>query len=589
MIRESKKKSMTERLMNPQEVQHVLNEQASKLRSKWRKVVTGDEKKRIRDRLKETQEEPKYVKFFDKVAFTIGVLNMGVCQYFLLNRPDLFPTWYAIIIPVILGSRYFYFRGGGMQYFMIDFCYFTIFCSMMNLLFIKNSPLFFKVCFICCTGPLTLAIPAWRNSFVFHDYDKIVSVYIHILPSMVYYTLRHNNSSIIGMNNGNNLCHMDNCDDLHIADYLVTLGLYMFWQISYLIKTEFWDKKKLDNNPELLTSLRWLAKDTKNAAAKLFLKIYRLIGIFGKDEEFDSKTLKTKAVFVIAQLLFTMVSFILTPLMYYSATFHLTYILAIITNSVFNGASFYIEVFSKRYNTHIGKIEEMHAIAKAAKVAMSELKESASAKGSSQALTSIPGCVSPGRKSRVNSTVPVLPPLTPTRASSGSVLGISLPEETYTGNNGGCEVTGTEVEQGSGSDDGLTPRDRSAEQLSRLTALLQHTSDSAWQEMKAMYDQDEELRKGGMYVPDLSDDEEEYAELSPDSEDYVVYTAHKNRSTSPVHVTGSKDGTDQQGIQGEGKDQEKDENSGSLSDEDGDVPFFTDGRFRNDSVMSIDR
>eukprot|EP01032_Pedospumella_encystans_P029460 gene29460-33270_t len=72
-------------------MERVFRDQATKLRSKFRKVVTGDEKKRIRDRIRETQDEPRYVKFFDKVAFTVGVLNMGVCQYFLLNRPDLFP------------------------------------------------------------------------------------------------------------------------------------------------------------------------------------------------------------------------------------------------------------------------------------------------------------------------------------------------------------------------------------------------------------------------------------------------------------------------------------------------------------------
>jgi hypothetical protein len=108
-----------------------IQDQANLLRSKFRKVVTGDEKKRIRDRIRETQEEPKYVKFFDKVAFTAGVMNMGICQYFLLNRPDVFPLWYALVVPVMLISRYIYFHGAGWQYFMIDFCCRLIACVLV--------------------------------------------------------------------------------------------------------------------------------------------------------------------------------------------------------------------------------------------------------------------------------------------------------------------------------------------------------------------------------------------------------------------------------------------------------------------------
>ncbi|KAJ1414016.1 hypothetical protein B484DRAFT_335398 [Ochromonadaceae sp. CCMP2298] len=362
----------------------TIHDQANLLRSKFRKVVTGDEKKRIRDRIRETQEEPKYVKFFDKLAFTAGVMNMGICQYFLLNRPDLFPLWYALVVPVMLISRYIYFHGAGWQYFMIDFCYFTLFNTMVNVLLVRNSALFFKVSFICSTGPLMLAIPVWRNSFVFHDYDKIVSVYIHILPGMLYYTLRWHNG-YISLPWAEDLvgaavpgtCEGDcaNCMPLELTDYLATLLLYVLWQMAYLLKTEWLDKSKLDRNPSLLTSLRWMSSDTKNAANRAVLRLLRRWRVYGKQEEFDSKTLKTKGVFVITQLLFTLLSFLPTYFMYHSATFHLLYILLIVSNSVFNGASFYIEVFSKRYNTHIVKIEEMHRLTQAASQAMKELSE----------------------------------------------------------------------------------------------------------------------------------------------------------------------------------------------------------------------
>jgi hypothetical protein len=58
-----------------------------KLKRKWRKIVTGDEEKKVRVHLKETQKTPDFIKLFDKISFTVGVLNIVSCQYFLLNLP----------------------------------------------------------------------------------------------------------------------------------------------------------------------------------------------------------------------------------------------------------------------------------------------------------------------------------------------------------------------------------------------------------------------------------------------------------------------------------------------------------------------
>jgi hypothetical protein len=33
-------------------------------------------------------------------------------------------------------------------------------------------------------GPLAIAVIAWKNSLVFHDIDKITSLYIHIAPPL---------------------------------------------------------------------------------------------------------------------------------------------------------------------------------------------------------------------------------------------------------------------------------------------------------------------------------------------------------------------------------------------------------------------
>lgn len=48
------------------------------------------------------------------------------------------------------------------------------------------SPYFLQI----SNGPLAIAVIAWKNSLVFHDIDKITSLYIHIAPPLGTFKLR---------------------------------------------------------------------------------------------------------------------------------------------------------------------------------------------------------------------------------------------------------------------------------------------------------------------------------------------------------------------------------------------------------------
>ena len=336
-----------------------LKEQAQKIQARWRKVVTGQSDKRIRDHLREAQEKPRNVKLFDKIAFTLGVLNIVACQYFLLNIPEYFPKWYLVVVPLIVGSRVYHFRCLNFHYFLIDFCYFTIFCSFLHMSFFTMSARLFKILFIHSCGVLPVAIAVWRNSFIFHDFDKMASVYIHILPCMLYYSLRWYAERIsVGLvSSPYRTC-------LTFVDFFWATLLYVIWQVGYLIKTEFIDKEKFESHPEIPTSLRWLAQDTKNELSRFVLRSLRNIGIFSKNEDYNPKSLKTKLVFVGCQLILTLASSFTVPLFYNSQRLHLCWIGLIFTVSIFNGASFYIEIFSVRYQKQLKKLEEIENIAR---------------------------------------------------------------------------------------------------------------------------------------------------------------------------------------------------------------------------------
>ena len=89
----------------------------------------------------------------------------------------------------------------------------------------------------------------------------------------------------------------------------------------------------------------------------LVTKVARSIGVFAKDEVFNPKTMKTKVIFVVAQVLFTLVTVLPTPFLYSSYSFSFCYICVIFGLCIWRGGSYYIEVFSERYKLKFVKIE----------------------------------------------------------------------------------------------------------------------------------------------------------------------------------------------------------------------------------------
>ena len=70
---------------------------------RWRKAVTGDPDKRIRDYMIETPQ----VKMLDKVSFTLGVIVICLSEWLILRQPNLFPYFYYAIMAVLMAYRYY--------------------------------------------------------------------------------------------------------------------------------------------------------------------------------------------------------------------------------------------------------------------------------------------------------------------------------------------------------------------------------------------------------------------------------------------------------------------------------------------------
>ena len=67
----------------------------------------------------------------------------------------------------------------------------AMYCLAHGELLSQASPSFSLVSQQMDSGSLATAVITWRNSLVFHDHDKMVSLFIHVYPPLVLTVIRH--------------------------------------------------------------------------------------------------------------------------------------------------------------------------------------------------------------------------------------------------------------------------------------------------------------------------------------------------------------------------------------------------------------
>ncbi|CAB1111367.1 unnamed protein product [Ectocarpus sp. CCAP 1310/34] len=322
-----------------------LDKRRRQFHGKIRKAVTGDPLKSVRLHLEEKRSKPFAMRMLDKAAFTVGVLTMIVSEYVLLMMPERFWLWYSVMVPVLLLMRYPDYRQRKWLFFYYDFCYY--FWCMVAIFVMPHSCRLLKSIFIFVMGSLLWAVPLWRNSLVFHDVDKMTSCFIHLFPSWLALTLRW--YPLDPMRGGTAGAEPECQDGIDMRDVGTAMAMYLAWQVLYFFKTEIADKPKLDADPEIQTSLRWLTTSPSNPMHKIVLALMRKIGMFKKDETFDPTTFKTKMIFMGSQLVFTVLVSLPTPFLYNSKWASTSLAFFVFLCALWNSSNYYIEVFSRRY------------------------------------------------------------------------------------------------------------------------------------------------------------------------------------------------------------------------------------------------
>ena len=190
--------------------------------------------------------------------------------------------------------------------------------------------------FAFAMGPLNAAVVLWRNSLVFHDREKVITVWIHLLPSWFAYASKWQEADPDSAFSGR-MASLENCSPLGLMDVATALMVYALWQALYFWKTEVLDAASLNADFTTQTSLRWLALDTQRPIHQMVLGLVRRLGVQARDEAFCPTTTKTKIIFMLSQFGYTALTLLPTMVAWQYFAASSFQIFAVFCVTCFNG------------------------------------------------------------------------------------------------------------------------------------------------------------------------------------------------------------------------------------------------------------
>eukprot|EP01117_Protostelium_nocturnum_P007627 TRINITY_DN2732_c0_g1_i2.p1 TRINITY_DN2732_c0_g1~~TRINITY_DN2732_c0_g1_i2.p1 ORF type:complete len:541 (-),score=130.38 TRINITY_DN2732_c0_g1_i2:10-1464(-) len=317
-----------------------------------RKKISRDNIKRIltakKKQMETKMQTPPFLRTQDKVAFTLGLIVLLISEFVLLIYPQFMWMWYTFLLVPLLLARYYVYSKSKFHYFMLDFCYFAQVMLLVYFFAVPHNHIWFQVVFCATNGPLLAGVVMWRNSLVFHDLDKLTSVFIHLYPPLVTFCLRWFPSE------GFHICDdpgpqcPNNCSLNYFIVISLIMVIYLLWQFMYLFKTEIVDGRKLRSDKQIMTSARWMSEVRPHPIWKYFKKR-------------GAKENHAIPVLVGVQLLYTIATVIPTLIVFNSFTLHVIYLSLVSLICIWNGANFYFDIFSETYTKRL-KVELAGAV-----------------------------------------------------------------------------------------------------------------------------------------------------------------------------------------------------------------------------------
>ncbi|KAI1205974.1 uncharacterized protein F4807DRAFT_249148 [Annulohypoxylon truncatum] len=323
----------------------------------WRRrVPSADEQlERYRKRMKQSVErlgrrwnDTKVVTLREKVSFIGGVMNIFISGYLIGAYPEYFHLWYGAQLIYFMPIRFYTYRKRGYHYFLADLCYFVNLLLFLTIWVFPSSKRLFIAAYCLAFGNNAVAIIMWRNSLVFHDFDKVTSLFIHIMPVATLHCITHLYPPDAQRERFPALWTVKTSPPGSPTAYGNLISMlawstipYAVWQLTYYFFITVRRREKIAAGRP--TSFTWLRRSySKTWIGKIVLSLPDSLQEFA---------------FMLIQYLYAVLTMLPCPLWFYSRWASSTFLMIVFTWSVYNGSTYYIDVFGKRFQKELEELK----------------------------------------------------------------------------------------------------------------------------------------------------------------------------------------------------------------------------------------
>lgn len=291
------------------------------------------------DRLEHRLTSATAISTAEKLAFSLSLVNLFYAGYLIGNHPDYFHWLYTIELALLLPVRFYTYRQKDYHYFLADLCYFVNALCLLYIWVLPDSVPLFISCYALSFGTLSWAVITWRNSLVLHSIDKTTSSFIHILPPTVFHVITH---ALDPEYKKQRFPGADKVERWRFVHGLLWASLtYLVWQSLYHYFITLKRKEKIKAGRA--TSFEYLRKSYSNTA------IGKLVN--GLKDPFPI------VAFTLIQYSYQLATMSLCPLWYSSKHLSAAFVTFIFFWASYNGATYYIDVFGKRFQKELLKLQ----------------------------------------------------------------------------------------------------------------------------------------------------------------------------------------------------------------------------------------
>lgn len=290
--------------------------------------------------LEQRLSSARVVSTTEKLAFSLSLLNVFFAGYLIGRCPKYFHTFYTVELALLLPIRLYTYRKKDYHYFLADLCYFVNALCMLYIWVLPGSAPLFVSCYALSFGTLSWAVITWRNSLVLHSIEKTTSSFIHILPPAVFHVITHGlDPEYKSARFPGSVVH----ERWRVVHGIGWASLtYLVWQslYHYFITVKRKDKIKAGLRS---TSFEHLRRSYGRAPIGKFVN--------SLPEPFPV------VAFTLIQYGYQVATMSLCPLFYSNEWLSALFVTFIFFWASLNGATYYIDIFGKRFQKELIKLQ----------------------------------------------------------------------------------------------------------------------------------------------------------------------------------------------------------------------------------------